>query len=115
MKRSTESPSRRFHRRARDKVKLRRWEVALWSALFARHEETRLWAAAFADGLRVLYNSSRTGAVLREIAWVRAPRGDYIGDFDNLAEALGVDAESAKRDILADVREGRIKATVVLP
>lgn len=113
MKRPADSPSRRFHWRARDGRKLRRWETQAWSALFSNLPEVRLWAASFCDGIKRVYQSRSISTVKLELAWLTAPRGDYLGDFENLCEAIGLDPEDVRRDVLSDVQAGRIAATVV--
>lgn len=108
---SSGSPSQRFHRRAGDGVgRLRRWEVTLWERLHKKHPETVLWAAVLADALRVIYRSSGAARVRRELAWLTAPRGDYLGDFANLCEANDIDPDDVRRAVLADVAAGKLKA-----
>ena len=114
MKRPTDSPSRRFHWRARDFRTLRRWEVAAWNALFDGLPEMRLWAAVFCDGIKTLYRTRSVHAFETALRWITAPRGDQLGDFDNLCEAIGVEPDDVRRDVLGDVRDGKTFVKVEL-
>ena len=112
MKRPTDSPSRRFHWRARDRRVLRSWEVAAWSALFSAIPESRLWAAVLCDGLKCVYRARSPKLAGDALDWIIAPRGDSLGDFVNLCEAIGVASDDVRRDVIADVRAGRTASRI---
>jgi hypothetical protein len=107
VKRPADSPSRRFHWRARDKVKLRRWERDLWRLLWGRNREVCLWASVLCDGLRMIYRNRSRTVVQRELAWLTAPAGDFLGDFENLCNAIDLEPLDIRTDVLADMRAGR--------
>lgn len=104
------STAQRFHRRGRDHTKLRGWEATLFLAIHRDHSESRLWATALSDGLRVIYSSRSRAHVQSEVDWVRATGNGYLGDFSNLCVAFDLDPNDVRRDVLGDVREGRIRA-----
>lgn len=115
MRRPADSPSRRFHWRARDKVTLRRWEKDLWRKLFDPDRNIRLWASVLCDGLRRLYRSRSEKTVRKELAWLMAQGNGYLGDFENLCTALGLDAEPIRRDVQSDVQQCKTLVKLVAP
>ena len=114
MTRPADSPSRRFHWRGRDKVKLRRWEKDLWRLLWDSNREVRLWASVLCDGLRRIYVAKSVRVVQTELNWLLSAPSEYLGDFENICVAIGLEPADLRRDVLADVRSGRTVAKLVL-
>lgn len=114
MKRLADSPSRRFHWRARDKRKLRGWEIIAWNALFSPIPEARMWAAVFCDAVKCVYRVRTPALAKAAFDWVRAPRSERLGSFENLCEALGMDPLDVRRDIVEDIVAGQSAARLSL-
>lgn len=112
MRRSAPPLARRFHRRGAGP--LRYWERAVFLALHAVQPERRLWANVLADALYLIYRSGVAAVVREELDWLTTPVRGSLMCFADLAPIFDIDPADVQRDVLDDVRCGRIRAKVTL-
>lgn len=104
--------ARRFH--LRPGAELRYWERAIFSGLYALQPERRLWANVLADALYKIYRYRAAALVKEELAWIGSRARGSLMHFNVLAEVFDIDPEDVRRDVLADVNDGKIRAKVKL-
>lgn len=69
-----------------------------------------MWANVLADGIYIIYRSRRRKAVERELRWLCSVDDGTLYSFGTLAVAFDLEPDDIKRDILADVKAGKIAA-----
>lgn len=110
MRRAAPPLARRFHRRSG--VRLRYWERAVFLGLHAAQTERRLWANVLADALYLIYRSRSAAVVQEELDWLLCPHRGSLMYFEDLAPVFDIDPADLRRDVLDDVRCGRIRARI---